>query len=365
MRGLQGKAKYFTDAAFETADEDVAGFGSHVRFTIENYLAIVHQAGTHAADLVNTLWYPDEEGGVLDGFTGYYILTETRRVLREILEEDEEMRAMIEGYYTTTAEEDAAAAAEAAKFNRDHAGDKDSDVHDSAKGFVDNRVSEKLIHDAAAGGDKATQDDHIQNALAMTPIKVEVRLYDDSAVRSDSDALPPPPVELQESASVSETIDVDEIVDPAVALFNERPQRIKIDAPNYSKSTPAKAFRSAMSWMVDHIVYVASGSKKQGSFPRLAPIIAPYLPAPYAVTVPELDKIVRDLRHHASQLRVPGEDDHGSIANIFAQIDPEDPAGSMQNIFEQLTGRRREDDPFDLNEDSSFREGDSEAWQDE
>ncbi len=394
FKGLRYMAEYVVNEAFE--DNVVSTYCSAVQVRINDYLTIIHQAGGHAADLVATLPYAKEEGGFDGAFIGAYILRETERALRQVLEEDDEMREMIQGYYTTTEAEDSEMRREASRFDFDHHGDKNREFQESAAGFIDQVAPESAISDSAAGGSAAEQAAIINKALTTKPATIEVQVYtDDQAERAPTSqnaspietaahidapvdlpptqseppsvpvvtdtvlhdaSLPPAPVdaELEEAAlppspepQIIAADDDSEAYpkDPALLLFGERPVKIDIKAPDFSKKTPNEAFRSAVSWLVDHIIMVASGSRTPGKFPRIAPLMMKDVPQEYATSPREMEKITRNIRHHASKLRVPNEDTMGGeFRRMLDGIDPRDP-NAMIDAMRQMTDRLSGKDP--------------------
>jgi hypothetical protein len=163
FKGLQAQAMYHVDEPFEHGD--IQSLSGAVQNHIEIYLGITHQAGARAAELVESLPYPEKEGGYVDAFMALHILRSTQAALKSILEDDAEMNEMVNQYYQTTDADDAEARREAAQFNKDHYGDLDEEFKKSAEGFVDDRVSEQVIMDAAAGGSHAQQEADLAEAL--------------------------------------------------------------------------------------------------------------------------------------------------------------------------------------------------------
>jgi hypothetical protein len=371
FKGLQAQAMYHVDEPFEHGD--IQSLSGAVQNHIEIYLGITHQAGARAAELVESLPYPEKEGGYVDAFMALHILRSTQAALKSILEDDAEMNEMVNQYYQTTDADDAEARREAAQFNKDHYGDLDEEFKKSAEGFVDDRVSEQVIMDAAAGGSHAQQEADLAEALKAKTTKIEVRAYPEGVERGKHDqsvadvsaeklpitesAFPTPtPVRTPESAPVQSsepTSSIDEegpLEDLALKLFQERPTRYKVEAPNYSKRTPGEAFRAAAKWMFDHIIIVAAGSRTPSSYPRIAPLMSKTVTPEYAQTVASLDGMVRAIRHHVSKLRVSGEDDHGlgKIRAIFDNFDSSNPEGiadAFKDALEGLRGGPKDDTP--------------------
>lgn len=439
-RSLRFIAEYAVNQACE--DDVVSTYRSAVQVRINDYLTIIHQAGGHAADLVATLPYAKEEGGFDGAFIGVYILRETEEALRAVLEEDDEMREMIRGYYTTTEAEDSLMRRQAGEFDRDHHADKNRAFQESAAGFIDQVAPESAISDSAAGGSAAEQAAIIDGALMAKPKNIEVQVYADDAERvptvaastaapspaqdvpetpiqknvpetptlsqsEESSNLPPtadttlsdaslPPAPAQvpltkailPPATVPAIVEVKDDteaypVDPALKLFGERPVKIDIKAPDFSKKTPNEAFRSAVSWLVDHIIMVASGSRTPGKFPRIAPLMMQDVPAEYATSPTEMETVTRNIRHHASKLRVPNEDTlGGEMRRMLDGIDPTD-SGSFIDAMEKMTDALRGRDPNrpsyadSAHEDGGWREAstgeewntgsmsDADAWKDD
>ncbi len=351
FRALQSRAEFFVNAPFD--DESISTFCDDVKWRIANYMAIVHQAGMHAAELVQGLPYAAEEGGFEDAFMGAYILRQTEQALRELLEEDEEMSKMIQAYYTTTNEEDADARRKSQEFDRDHLSDLNGEFRQSAKGYETGRASDGQIADSAAGGSRRTLDEHVEAAQDRPEQTIEVRVYEDGVKRgsvgsplpelpADTTAAPDAnvpavtPVDISvssvENPAPPKPEEDDEIEDIAVRLFGEKPERITVKAPDYSKSTPNSAFRSAIGWMVDHIIMAGSGSKNRGKYPRIAPLMIKQVPA--------------------ARLRLPGDEGGGfpDIARKLRDLDPGDSAAVRDVVDEFMNmlgsgGSRRSNEP--------------------
>lgn len=148
----------------------------------------------------------------------------------------------------------------------------------------------------------------------------------------------------------------------AIRLYGERARVQKVQIPDFKGRDPIIVFRQSSEWMVNQIIAVASGSAKENSFPRIAPIVrseAEHKEGDYTTTDAKLQKITRDLRRKVKRLRPPmgeGTFDLESLMGDYFLRDPNDSQG-MQNLIGEMMNRFRKREPKN--------EGGEEGWKSE
>jgi hypothetical protein len=215
-------------------------------------------------------------------------------------------------------------------------------------------------------------DGHVEAAQDRNHSTAEIRLYADDVQRGVHSEQTTPDIGKVPNVPDSSAIPPHGVVtDPAIHLFGERPTKIIVKAIDYSRKNPNETFRGSTTWLTDHIIKVASGSRKPDSFPRIAPLISLDIPIEYAVSVRELKAVVNDIRSFVSRLRPPHEDNSGGdIRNLLTGFDPNNPT-SMLDALRSLTDKLREKDKGNPNrptyadsarEDGGWVEGDGDGW---
>lgn len=387
--------RYFAEEAARSAMEAHGNFATvneALRDFVHTYAALVDQAGRHAADLLTALPYAKEEGGYMDAYIGLHILEHARAALRELLEEDETMRGLIDGYYTTTRAEDADARREARRYDLEHNADKQAHFHDAARAHDAGKPTDDDIADSAAGGDRHTLDAHVEAAQDRLTATADIRVYQQDTRTPVTPAVAPQgvPAGQSEHMPLPQPQDAEQSVvpghvsqspavpapaapvvdDPAVRLFAERPTRITVQAPDYARQSPSAVFRGVTQWLFEHLIMVASGSRKRDSFPRIAPLISADLPIDYAVSLPELQQLTADIRHHVGKLRLPDDGGAGSLRAVLDGLDPRDPDAvqdAMGRMLDMLGGARGRTSPYGESamDGGEWCEGEGDDWRGE
>ena len=81
--------------------------------------------------------------------------------------------------------------------------------------------------------------------------------------------------------------------------------RPTITAPDFLGGSPSMVFNQAKQWLIDHIIRIASGTTKDGEFPRIAPLFEIPEGLPYRISDVELRAIVTDIRASVRRIRPP------------------------------------------------------------
>lgn len=392
---------YYADLKLRDAfGED---FETAVVNVVNTYLSIIQQAGDRAADFITALPYADPEGGYEDAFIGVRLLRQTRSALQVLLKDDGIMRDMIKTPDATTPEFDEEVRRASILFDLEHHSKHNSAFARDAREYDVGKPTKSDIEDSAAdGGSRALLDAHVEAAQDRKHSSAEIRLYDENAERgvhseqtspdvsqaTGADASRTPvqenPTDASKSSELNQLASSDAqmvpttpdnsaipargvIRDPAIHLFGERPVRITVQAENYSGKKPNETFRGSTTWLADHIIKVASGSRKADSFPRIAPLISSEISIQYAISVPELKKLVTDIRSLVRRLRPPHDDTGDNMSVLLdAGYDPNDPR-TFIDAFRKLAGQGKNDSNRPSYADSArgdggWKEGDGDAW---
>lgn len=363
----KGDALDSLNGAFKGDGSEVNAFRRELMELIGIYGGVPEHLGPQAAEFVGQLPY---EGTFQyeDGYIGLHILTETDAALTQLLEEDDHLKKKARGESPTDADGERSVRENASEFDHDFNIDEKSEskYHDSAKGF-EYGIDEKGISNSFYGGNSEQIEGQIRaNAdERKAPQKVEVTLLEGKAPdptkeKENVPAKTAPTEEKTTPATPSSPVSKSEVTPPTTIEKSsssapaqqppertETPVRIEITAPDFSHDMPHTAFRSGMQWLADHLIAVASGTRKKESFPRLTPIAT--LPEKFeihGVRMATVQKLVDGIRRKFSKLKSPTSGGMDGLMDILGDVDPRDPGGfdSAFGALKELTKQLRGDE---------------------
>ena len=357
LNWVRGEATDSLDTAFiDDGDAEGTTYGRRFRdrlIAIINVYGQSDQAGPPIAAIVEKLPWADG-CPYHNAFIGHSILQEVDAALNELLGEDDVLRESLRDERDDLDPETRLAVhKEAQEFDEhfDVAG-KDA-IGRAARDDNMGTDREREIADSAAG-------DHHEPAVAREKDEAFRRSADDSLDR------PPDTIEVQQYETPKTTASGTTPLQNTAQLPQEEAVRVQIETPNYHGQAPATVFRNMRSWLAGNLIAVASGSKQEGQFPRIAPLT--FIDDPtYAVTQQQLVSLVAEIRRKFDLLQSPGGGSGGfpDADAIQRKIDSGDTNGAMRDMLgamEEILGQLQEGQHRKGSEwDTGMREG---GWKD-
>ena len=119
-------------------------------------------------------------------------------------------------------------------------------------------------------------------------------------------------------------------------------RRLQIAVPDFQGVDPIIVFRQATQWLIEHIIYVSTGTLGKGvsAFPRLAPILD-RSNEEHAPTTEKVVALLGSMREEVKQLRPPMGDGPMRLNNLterMQNLDPNDHEG-LKDLLEDMTKR--------------------------
>jgi hypothetical protein len=366
LKYLQGAAEDRLNAAFPDEQEVTRAYRSKLRHVIEVYGGVREQLGDECADLVAELPY---EGtyGLEDAQIALAILRATAAELQDLLDEDDELKKKAAGEPLTDDDADAQIRADAAEWSKRHNVDQEKlSAYDRSAKSLPSGVDDAGTRDSFYRGNAKTIESDIRDSARedkKPPKTVTVKVVSEptppAAEKQPTTAAVPNLTPNAATPTVAQTPSAEPILPPPPRPAEE----IEITAADFSLMDPAQAFKSAMQWLGEHIALVTAGSRRAGSFPRIAPLTALSTRLPeQAPTEQAVADLIKAMRRRFEKLRAPTGGDIGDIAMRLKDIDPKDPKAGMdvlQDLLREMTGRKKEEGDGDW--EKPWGEG---GWQD-
>ena len=371
LKYFHGEAALALESIYrDDATPEGEAFRDRLIFTINTYCQDHANAGAQIASFVEDIPFP-EEVSAEDALLARHVLLETQAALKSLLEDDEEFLESYRGDTVPDDRTDASVREDAREFDKRYKIDKEAVIRQSAQdgsatddevtdSFYDGRNSERVesdvAHSARERGFPEQQKKPVDaDATAHTASEVPVNGQQDSTTTSPAgessvqDSTPAaeaspdgssggaegksavPHVPLQERPAKFED-DISSAVPQQPVRPSEKPSkpvstRPTLDAPDFLGGSPSMVFNQAKQWLIDHIIQVASGTTKDGEFPRLAPLMEIPEGLPYRITTPEIQSIVADLRASVRRIKPPLVESFDGLMDLAERLRRTGPKG--------------------------------------
>lgn len=301
--------------------DDDFPFRAALMNVVNVYCGLVEQAGRGCMEIIRKL--PQVDGKpVADAAVALELLRETDEALQQLAEDDAAFDESLRGALKNDPERDRYVSEEAAAFDKDFNVDagKEAQYMASAR---EGQISDAQISDLATKWKNANRED---NEVAASR-----RGDDDRAKETVRIA----PIQAQPLKGNSPTTSIDNNWDT--------PEPFEVTEPDFVGTSPNLCFRKSTRWLIDTLIRAGTGSEKQGSYPRLSPLLRSTINGKNILASDEVIKLIAGIRRKADDLRRPNIDE-SSIADIMDSIgdklndvDP-DLRSKLGNMFSQFGG---------------------------
>jgi hypothetical protein len=261
----------------------------------------------------------------LNAWIGMHVLTETLRALVALNEDhDKFSKSLADEPGQPDSSTDREIRGGAHEYDQVHDYRRLNEIaSQGAKGFRDEIPDEEI---AANTGEAPAEE--IAASAANTgadPLAVDIRLKEMCDMPGGARIEPreepaqkahcESPVAEEQSEGSSGNPQVDQ--SPAMRLFSEESVKVTIEAPDYHGQPPARVFEQAKVWLSKHLVAVACGSFRDGSYPRLAPLLVETGGDKFSFTQEEIGRLINKINAQIRMLRFSGGSDGPDIASIL------------------------------------------------
>jgi hypothetical protein len=328
----------------DNATPEGEAFRDRLIFTINTYCQDHANAGAQVASFVEDIPFP-EEVSAEDALLARHVLLETQAALKSLLEDDAEFLESYRGDTVPDDRTDASVREDAREFDKRYKLDKEAIIRESAQegsatddevsnSFYNGQNAERVESDVAHSARDRGFAEQVKVPAADPPLTEPpvsdvaptiAASSDSTSEGTDDKSLMPTPAgeglsKPKEAAPSNQLRPKEQPVKP-VSI------RPTIKAPDFLGGSPSMVFNQAKQWLIDHIIQVASGTTKDGEFPRIAPLMEISEGLPYRVSVPELRAIVADIRASVRRIRPPLVESFDSLLDLAEKLKRKGPGG--------------------------------------